>query len=163
MSAERFIELVEENQGFELVLGYRDWEDRYMGGKGNIYWYIVRKDDKLKDFYNATYENGKWTDVHITGTGNRKRISEVPAGSTIRKIAENAFAGQEEPWVKGRKARVIADGHPHRHYTKGFGDKGLDVSEKYGVTIAYSDVANSAAGFHLRSVYTGKKVEIPNK
>jgi hypothetical protein len=43
----------------------------------------------------------------------------------------------------------------------GFGDKGLDVSVKYGVTIAYNDVKDADAGFHLRYLYTGSDVETP--
>ena len=43
----------------------------------------------------------------------------------------------------------------------GFGDKGLDVSVEYGVTIAYNDVKDADAGFHLRYLYTGSDVETP--
>lgn len=161
MSAEKFMELVEENDGFELVLGYRDWEDRYMGGKGDIYWYIVRKDEKLKEFYSATYKDGKWQDVRITGKGSKRKEVSVTSGATIRRIAENAFYGQNEAWVKGKKAKVIDTGHPHKHFSKGFGEKGLDVSEAYGVTITYSDINNLSVGFHMRNVFTGSGVEIP--
>ena len=47
------------------------------------------------------------------------------------------------------------------HYIYGFGDKGLDVSEQYGVTIAYSDIKDTSTGFHLRYVYVGDDVELP--
>ena len=39
--------------------------------------------------------------------------------------------------------------------------KALDVSEKYGVSIAYSDIKDLSAGYHLRYLYTGDDVEIP--
>lgn len=161
MSAEKFMKLVEENQGFELVLGYRDWEDRCMGGKGDTYWYIVKKDDKPKEFYCATFKDGEWQDQKIKGKGKKRTAVSVKAGSTIKRITENAFVAQEEAWVKGKKARLIEDGHPHWHYTKGFGEKGLDVSAAYGVTIAYSDINDVPAGFHLRDVMTGEDVEKP--
>jgi len=41
------------------------------------------------------------------------------------------------------------------------GGKGLDVSVEYGVTIAYNDVKDADAGFHLRYLYTGSDVETP--
>lgn len=47
------------------------------------------------------------------------------------------------------------------HYVYGFGDKGLDVSVQYGVTIAYSDIEDADAGFHLRCLYTGDDVDLP--
>ena len=40
------------------------------------------------------------------------------------------------------------------------GRKALDVSEKYGVSIAYSDIKDLSAGYHLRYLYTGDDVEI---
>ena len=85
----------------------------------------------------------------------------MPSGSTIKLIAEKAYFMQEEKWVKDRKGKLIEDSHPHYHYVYGFGDKGLDVSEQYGVTIAYSDINDTSAGFHLRYVYTGDDVELP--
>jgi hypothetical protein len=41
------------------------------------------------------------------------------------------------------------------------GDKALDVSEAYGVSIAYSDIKDLSAGYHLRYLYTGEEVEMP--
>ena len=45
------------------------------------------------------------------------------------------------------------------HYVYGFGDKALDVSEAYGVSIGYSDLKDPEAGFHLRYLYTGEDVD----
>ena len=47
------------------------------------------------------------------------------------------------------------------HYTYGIGDKALDVSEAYGVSIAYSDLKDPSAGFHLRYLYTSNDVKSP--
>ena len=68
---------------------------------------------------------------------------------------------QDEPWVKDRKPRLIEDAHPHYHYVYGMGDKALDVSEAYGVSIAYSDIKDLSSGYHLRYLYTGEEVEKP--
>ena len=43
----------------------------------------------------------------------------------------------------------------------GIGDKALDISEAYGVSIGYSDLKDLPAGYHLRYLYTGKDVEAP--
>ena len=85
----------------------------------------------------------------------------MPAGSTIKKIAEKAYWMQNETWVTRRTPKPIEDAHPHYHYEYGFGDKGLDVSVRYGVTIAYNDLKDENAAFHLRTLYTGSDVELP--
>lgn len=85
----------------------------------------------------------------------------MPSGSTIKRIAEKAYLMQDENWVTRRTPKPIEDAHPHYHYVYGFGDKGLDVSVQYGVTIAYSDIKDLDASFHLRFLYTGNDVDLP--
>ena len=85
----------------------------------------------------------------------------MPSGSTIGLIAEKAYFMQEEKWVKDRKGKLIEDSHPHYHYVYGFGDKALDVSAQYGVSIGFSDIKDLSAGFHLRYLYVGNDVELP--
>ncbi len=68
---------------------------------------------------------------------------------------------QDEDWVKNRNPRLVEDAHPHFHYVYGMGDKALDVSEAYGVSIGYSDIKDLPSGFHLRYLYTGEDVDIP--
>lgn len=85
----------------------------------------------------------------------------MPAGSTIRRIEERAYFMQEEDWVKNRKPRLVEDANPHYHYVYGMGDKALDVSELYGVSIGFSDISDPSTGFHLRYLYTGEDVESP--
>ena len=41
MFEERFIQLVEENGGFEFYQAYRNDVDHILGGKGNTYWYVI--------------------------------------------------------------------------------------------------------------------------
>lgn len=155
------MELVEREHGFEYYQAYRDDVDHIIGGKDNTYWYLITKKGKTLEASTAVYRDGQWSDQYSKGRGSRKKTGELPAGSVIKRIAQMAYLMQEEKWVKERKGRLIEDGHPHFHYTYGFGDKGLDVSEQYGVTIAYSDIKDPAAAFHLRYLYTGSEVEIP--
>ena len=86
----------------------------------------------------------------------------MPSGSTIKRIEERAYFMQDPSWVKDRKPRLVEDAHPHFHYVYGIGDKALDVSQAYGVSIAYSDINDPSAGYHLRYLYTGEDVEIPD-
>ena len=145
MKTYRFLELVETEKGFEFYQAFRDEVD----------WVSV------KETYIGTLKDGVWADCKVKGKGKRKTVKEMPAGSTIKRIEERAYFMQDAEWVKGRKPRLVTDAHPHYHYVYGFGDKALDVSEAYGVNIAYSDIKDPAAGFHLRYLYTGKEVEDP--
>ena len=156
-----FLQLIEKYDGFELVHAYRDDEDHYLGGKGNTVWYIVMKHGKQTEARIGTLENENWSDRLIKGSGKKRSEKEVSSGSTLGRIAEKAYLAQSEEWVVGRKPRLIEDAHPHYHYTYGFGDKALDVSESYGVTIRYSDIHDLAAGFHERDVCVGENVEPP--
>ena len=157
MSSEQFIKLVEDNDGFEFYQAYQNDVDHILGGKENTYWYIIMKKGKAAETYIGKLNGNVWEDSYTKGA----KTKNMPAGSTIKRIAEKAFFMQEEKWVSGRKGKLVEDAHPHYHYVYGFGDKGLDVSEKYGVTIAFSDIHDVPAGFHLRYLYTGRDVELP--
>ena len=146
MSSEQFIKLVEENDGFELYQAYQNDVDHILGGKENTYWYIIIKKGKAAETYIGKRTGDVWEDTFTKGA----KTKPMPAGSTIKRIAEKAYFMQEEKWVSGRKWKLIEDAHPHYHYVYGFGDKGLDISEKYGVTIAFSDIHDVPAWFHLR-------------
>ena len=37
MNEETFIKLVNDNNGFEFVIGFKDFVDHYIGGTGNKY------------------------------------------------------------------------------------------------------------------------------
>jgi hypothetical protein len=161
MSAERFKQLVEEQKGFEFIQAYRDDIDYIIGGKGNTYWFAVSKNGKVTEIYIGVFQNGVWTDRYEKGSGVKKTTKDMSSGSTIKRICEQAYLAQEENWVKNRKPRLVEDSHPHYHYVYGFGDKAVDISEKYGVTIAYSDIKDVSKGFHLRDVSTGSGVELP--
>ena len=161
MFEEKFIKLVEENGGFEFYQAYRGDVDLILGGKGNTFWYVVMKKGKVRESYIGKNAGGVWEDVYVKGSGATQKTKAMPSGSTIRKIAEKAYLCQDEPWVTRRTPKPIEDAHPRYHYVYGFGDKGLDVSVEYGVTIAYNDVKDADAGFHLRYLYTGNDVDLP--
>ncbi len=161
MESYRFLELVEKEKGFEFYQAFRDELDWVIGGKDDTVWFTVLKDQSVKETYIGTLKDGVWTDRRIKGKGKKKSEEEMPAGSTIKRAEERAFFMQDADWVKGRKPKLIEDAHPHYHYVFGFGDRALDVSEAYGVSIAYSDLKDLGAGFHLRFLYTGEDVDKP--
>ncbi len=156
-----FLELVEKEKGFEFCQAFRDELDWVIGGKDETVWFTVLKDQSVKETYIGTLRDGVWTDRRIKGKGKKKSEEEMPAGSTVKRIEERAYFMQDAEWVKGRKPRLVEDAHPHYHYVYGFGDRALDVSEAYGVSIAYSDLKDLASGFHLRYLYTGEDVDKP--
>ncbi len=162
MEKDRFLELVEKENGFEFYQAFRDEVDWVIGGRDDTVWLSVLKDQSVKETYIGTLKDGVWSDRRIKGRGKKKAVKEMPAGSTIRRVEKRAYFMQDEDWVKNRTPRLIEDGHPHYHYVYGIGDKALDVSEAYGVSIGYSDLKDPEAGFHLRYLYTGKEVEIPD-
>lgn len=157
MSENRFIQLVQDNDGFEFYQAFQNDVDHVLGGKGNTYWYTVLKKGKTVEAYIGKQNGDTWEDTYVKGAKSKA----MPCGSTIQLISEKAFFMQEEKWVKDRTGKLIEDSHPHYHYVYGFGDKGLDVSEQYGVSIAYSDIKDTSTGFHLRYVYVGDDVELP--
>ena len=161
MFEERFMQLVEENHGFEFYQAYKDEVDHVLGGKDGTYWYIVMKKGKVAESYIGKYNAGAWEDIYIKGSGTNQKKKDMPSGSTIKRIAEKAYLMQDEAWVTRRTPNPIEDAHPHYHYMYGFGDKGLDVSVQYGVTIAYADIKDTDASFHLRYLYTGDDVDLP--
>ncbi|MBQ2584449.1 MAG: hypothetical protein II568_04665, partial [Erysipelotrichaceae bacterium] len=154
-------ELTEKEKGFEFCQAFRDEVDWVIVGKNDTFWFAVLQDQSVKEISIGTLKDGVWTDRKIRGKGKKKKVREMAAGSTIKRIEKTAYFMQEAEWVKDRKPRLIDDSHPHYHYTYGIGDKALDVSEKYGVSIAYSDIKDLSAGYHLRYLYTGDDVEIP--
>ena len=156
----RFLDLVKKEKGFEFYQAFRDEVDWVIGGKDDMVWFAVLNDQALKETYVGTLKDGVWSDRKITGK-KTKKVKEMPAGSTIKRIEERAYFMQDAEWVKDRKPRLVEDSHPHYHYVYGIGDKALDVSQAYGVSIAYSDIADLSTGYHLRYLYTGEEVRKP--
>ena len=157
----RFLELAEKEKGFEFYQAFRDEIDWIIGAKGDTCWFVVMQDQSVKETYIGTRKDGVWTDCRIKGKGKRKTVKEMTPGSTIQRVEERAYFMQDAEWVKDRKPRLVEDAHPHYHYVYGMGDRALDVSEAFGVSIGYSDLKDPEAGFHLRHLYTGEEVELP--
>ncbi|MBQ6356107.1 MAG: hypothetical protein IJI52_03305 [Solobacterium sp.] len=161
MADYRFPALVEKEKGFEFYQAFRDDIDWVIGGKDNTYWFVIMRDQSVRETYIGTLKDGVWSDRLIKGKEKKKTVKEMPGESTIRRIEERAYFMQDAEWVRDRKPRLVEDAHPHYHYVYGFGDKALDISEAYGVSIAYADLKDPSAGFRLRYLYTGKDVESP--
>ena len=160
MFEEQFMKLVEQYKGFEIVHAYRDDIDHFIGGKNDHFWYVSTKKGKVREAYVAFFKDGEFTDQHITGDGDKRKVKDEKAGTTIEMIAAKAYLCQDENWVKDRKGTLIEDDHPHIHFVKGFGDKALDVSKEFGVTMGYNDLDDTTGAFHMRDLSTGDKVEI---
>ena len=160
MFEEEFMKLVQQYQGFEIVHAYRDDVDHYLGGKNDHYWYVIMKNGKIRESYAAFFKDGIWKDQYITGEGSKRKVKEADSGITIKKIAAEAYLAQDENWVKDKKGTLIEEEQPRIHYVKGFGDKALDVSKQYGVSIAFNDLDDNAGAFHVRFINTGDEVNI---
>ena len=162
MDYKKFFDLVDEYNGFELVIGYTDDVDHYIGGIGNKYWYEVVKGNKV-EYYLGTYHDGIWEDKFYKAKGNKIISSKtVEPGTTIKKIIDKAYLCQD--MIENKKPiRIEKENDTYLHYVKGFGDKAWEISEKYGVTTLYSDINNVEEGYHLRDILTGKEVDKPNE
>ena len=162
MYKDAFMKLVNDNDGFEFVIGYRDDLDYYIGGKDNKYWFLRIK-GKDSDYYVGTFENGKWTDKHYVAKS--KKIIEsntVEPETTINKIVERAYYFQDKIGNK-KPIEVDKEYDVFLHYVYGFGEKAWEVSKKYGVTVMFSDINHVEDGYHLRDYYLGSDVEKPNE
>ena len=160
MDSESFMKLIRENDGFEMVIGFRDDVDYYIGGKGDKVWYQITRGNKA-EYYVGTYKNDEWTDKHYKARSNKIESSEtVDPGTTINKVVEQAYFYQDK--TQDKKPREVEQaGEVYLHYTFGFGDKACQVSKKYGVTTFFSDISDDALGYHLRDIVTGSEVEAP--
>ena len=158
----RFLEIVKRENGFEFYQAFRNELDWIIGGKEDTFWFSVMQDQSVKEIYIGKLKDGVWTDYKVKGKGKRKSVTQMPAGSTIKRIEERAYFMQDAAWVKDKKPRLVEDAHPHYHYVYGIGDKALDISIAYGVSIAYSDIKDLSTGFHLRFLYTGTDVKKPD-
>ena len=162
MNNNSFIDLVEKNNGFELVIGYRNDIDHYIGGLKNKYWYQIKKGNKNK-YYIGTYNNGTWEDKYYEAKGNNiESVQNIEPRTTINKIEERAFYYQDK--INNKKPIEIAkEEDTYLHYVYGLGDKAWEVSKKYGVTTFYSNINNEEENYHLRNIFIGSDVEKPKE
>ena len=160
MNAESFMNLVNENGGFEFVIGFKN-EEHYIGGTGNKYWYLVDTGRK-KEYYIGTYEDGVWSDKFYVDKKDSLESSTVESGTTINKIVERAYFYQER--TVGRKPQETEmGGFKCNHYCFGFGDKAVQVVQDYGVTVGFNDIKDNDGAYRLRDISTGKQVDPPKE
>ena len=162
MDKNAFMKLVNDNDGFEFVIGYRDDLDYYIGGVGNKYWFQWIK-GKDSEYYIGTYENGVWTDKHYIAK-NKKIIESntVEPETTINKIVERAYYYQDRIGNK-KPTEIDKEYDTFLHYVFGFGEKAWEVSKKYGVTVSFSNINKVEEGYHLRDYYFGSEVDKPKE
>lgn len=157
----RFWELMKKYDGFEMVLGFRDWEDHHIGGKGGTLWYYVTNGSKT-ECYITSRTDGAWHDEYIIKKGSTKDGVQAKPGETIAMIASRAFFGQKKIFADIRTGmQVTNDGYPCTRYNFSFGSLSYDISDEYGVTVRYSDVDHAENGFSLRYINTGDDVNVP--
>ncbi len=162
MNREDFMNLVKENDGFEFVIGYKDFVDHYIGGKGNKYWYLINYDGKKQEYYVGTYENGSWTDKFYKKKGKKLESKTVKSETTIEKIIERAYFYQEK--TVGKKPQEVGKhGFICNHYMFGFGEKAVETLKEYGITVDFNDINDNDSAYHLRDIFLGEDVEKPEE
>ena len=160
INEEGFLQLINDNNGFEYTLGFRGDEDHIIGGTGNAVWYVVMKGRKTVCRL-AEKKDGAWSDVCVTKAKTVKRES-APAGKTIAMILDRVNRGQQEILSSGRGGTPAqVGGYSVTHYSFAFGERAYDILDGFGVTAALSDLAHEEEGFRVRYVSTGEAVTLP--
>ncbi len=162
MDSNSFMKLVEENNGFEFVLGFKDFVDHYIGGRGNKYWYQITKGNN-SEYYVGTFSNEKWRDKFYKSKSNKIISCEtVEPETTIKKIVERAYFYKDKIGTKTPR-RLEKDDDVFLHYVYGFGERAWQVSEKYGITVFFSDINHEENGYNLREINIGSSVNKPKE
>ena len=155
MNAESFMNLVKEKDGFEFVIGFKDFVDHRIGGQGNKYWYYIDYNGKKAEYYVGTYENGSWKDEFYKAKGSKLESKTIGSGTTINMIVERAYFYQDKT-VNRKPQEVEKHGFICNHYMFGFGDKAVE-------TVNLNDIKDNNSAYHLREILLGKDVEKPEE
>ncbi len=162
MNEESFMNLVKENDGFEFVIGHKNFVDHRIGGLKNKYWYFIDYDGKKQEYYVGTYENGSWIDKFYTKKGSKLESKSVESGITIKMIVDRAYFYQDK--IVGKKPiEVEKKGYICNHYVFGFGDKAVETLKDFGITVGYNDIKDNNSAYNLREVLLGKDVDKPKE
>lgn len=156
----RFLDLVKEQGGFEICLGFRDNEDHFIGGTGDTVWYF-RVKGRTQELWLSEQKGGTRTDRYLC---KKKTLTEKPAapGTVLSMIGERLFFKQAELAGSGRKpVPVEIHGLKCSHYVFSFGARAYDILDDFGVTACYSNIDDELAGWRFRDVRTGKKITVP--
>lgn len=156
-----FRALVEAKQGFEMVLGYQDYVDHCIGGKGNKLWYFINS-KKKKECWMAEYDGITSKETHIVVRKGTPTVKQLEPGTTLKLVNERAFYYQDEFDPASRTPSMVdLNGYPVKHYSFAFGALAVDISEEYGVTLGFSDIEKEEEGYRVRDLLIGSSVEIP--
>ena len=162
MNLESFMDLVHKNNGFEFVIGYKDFIDHRIGGQDNKYWYYIDYDGKKQEYYVGTYKDNCWSDKFYIKKGNKIESKTIEEKTTIQKILERAYFYQDK--IIGQKPQLIEKhGYRCNHYMFDFGEKAVDIIEEYKITSDFNDINNNDLSYHLRDILIGKNVEKPKE
>ena len=162
MNAESFINLVNKNDGFEFVIGFKDYVDHRIGGKKDKYWYFIDHDGKKQEYYVGTLNNGAWADKFYIKKGGKLESKTVDNGTTIKMIVDRAYFYQDK--TAGKKPQEVEKhGYVCEHYMFGFGEKAVEIVKEYGVTVDFNDINDNDAAYRLRDILLGKDVEKPEE
>lgn len=163
------LKLINDNNGFEVTLGFINDVDHFAGGiKGgdngvvNTVWYYIDKGAKTEFYLGRLLDDGSWEDTHFKKKGKEFIPSKTGSGTTINMIAERFFFGQDYIANDGRKPVQVENyGMTVDHYTYKFGELAYDISSEYGITVSHSDINDLSAGFRPRRINTGSLVIPP--
>lgn len=157
------LELIKEQNGFEVTLGFREDVDHFIGGTGNKIWYFISRGN-TEDYYVCTLTGGEKNDVHYIR--KKKILTSKPAqsGKTVELVLSELSTGQAEIESDGRKpVKTEVSGHPCSHYSFSFGERAYKISDEFGITVEYSNINDEASGFRLRNIRTGDDVKAPKE
>lgn len=162
MSRDSFMNLVNENNGFEVVLANDNDVNYCMGGKDNKYWFEKKKGN-YSEYYMSTYENGTWNDRFLVSKKG-KIVENTPVDSEmcINRIVKKAYYCQDKIGERTTK-EVVKDNDAFRHYVFGCGEKSWDVSSQYGVTTGFSNIFKDQEGYFLKDINVGQDVIMPKE
>ena len=135
MSEDRFIQLVQDNDGFEYYQAFRGDVDHVLGGKGDTYWYIIMKKGKVTESYIGKYRGDVWEDVFIKGSGSRG----VPIDVKETKLSPsvNIKDGKNTVSQTGSLELTFSGGDKEASVTATFSKKLKDLAPgKYSVSVS---------------------------
>lgn len=158
----KFLDLVDLLGGFEMVLGYRDWVDHSIGGKGNQVWYMITHKSESEFYIGTKDASGNWTDEHFVKRNGEITSGSAESGRTIGMVAAVAYRAQDRIAGRTPSQQIDCSGFMCDHYVFSFGEWAVDIAKDYGVTVEYSDINKEDEGYRLRDIYVGGAAQVPN-
>lgn len=158
---ENILELIKQNDGFEVTLGFCNNIDHFIGGKQDTVWYFIQNGNK-EEFWLGRLTDGVWTDKHYTKKRKEFVSEDCENGTTISKLTDRLYLGQDYIVKDGRKPTSTENhGIKVDHYSFKFGELAYEISQEYGITVSYSDINDLSVGYYARRIITGEDVKAP--